>query len=57
MKRKPRKLVLSRETLRTLEDRSLRNVDGGTGPSYACDTDLDCSTHCIVPTYVGYACG
>lgn len=49
MKRKIRKLVLSRETLRVLDDRLLRHVDGGTCPTGACDTDLECSTHCFIP--------
>lgn len=53
MKRKPRKLVLTRETLRTLEDRSLRPVGGG-----AHETDgTECSTWCILPTNIWYACG
>jgi hypothetical protein len=61
MKRKSRKLVLTRETLRALEDRSLRLVGGETGPyskycTDACDTEYDCSTVCIVPTNRWYAC-
>jgi hypothetical protein len=61
MKRKPRKLVLTRETLRALETGSLRLAGGGTGPyskycTDACDTHFECSTDCMVPTNVWYAC-
>ena len=71
MKRKPRKLTLNRETLRTLQDQSLRRVAGGDsvnescywmcgtlhGCSNYCDTDYECSTGCDLPTNLWYACG
>jgi hypothetical protein len=66
MKRKPRKLVLHRETIRSLEDRSLSGVGGGNswwvcttyhGCSDQCDTDYECSTGCDTPTNLWYACG
>ena len=58
MKRKPRKLVLSRETLTALEDRSLRLVGGGShfNCSAYCDSYYDCSTACIIPTNIWHAC-
>lgn len=61
MKRKPRKLVLSRETLGSLENRSLRLVGGQTGYSKdctdGCDTVRECSSDCIGPTNIWYYCG
>lgn len=59
MKRKPRKLTLSRETLRALEDRSLGRVGGGQsepGCTNVCDTDTECSTDCDHPTNLWYLC-
>jgi hypothetical protein len=69
MKRKPRKLTLSRETIRSLADPSLRQAGGGSGSSCCwmctsfhgcseqCDTDWECSTGCDQPTNLWYVCG
>jgi hypothetical protein len=57
MKRMPRKLVLSRETLRDLEDHTLRYVGGGSAPAGGCDTYQDCSIACFVPSDIGSPCG
>lgn len=59
MKRKHQKLVLSRETLRALDDHSLNLVVGGSHPPFctnSCDTHFDCSTDCILPTDRWHAC-
>jgi len=58
MKRKPRKLVLSRETLRELEDRALLRVGGASHYNCTawCDTDRDCSSACLVASDVFHAC-
>ena len=59
MKRTPRKLELSRETLSALEDRVLRRVGGASDYpcTDACDTDYQCSSGCEQVTNIWYACG
>ena len=56
MKRKPRKMVLNRETLRDLEDCSLRYVGGGSNPAGGCDSYQDCSIACFVPSVLVSPC-
>jgi hypothetical protein len=71
MKSKARKLTLNRETLATLEARSLRAIAGGGsyegscnwvcttfhGCSDQCDSNYECSTGCDLPTNLWQACG
>lgn len=58
MNRKTRKLVLNRETLRELEDRSLAQVGGASHYNCTafCDTNRDCSSICRQPSDVFHAC-
>lgn len=56
MNRKIKKLALSRETLRKLDDRSLRGIAGGFVPA---DTDGPCNdTYVAICTYtLDHTCG
>jgi len=58
-KRNPRKLALSRETIRLLEAGSLSHVHGRWSDENCtdiCDTDYECSTGCDQATNIYYAC-
>jgi len=58
-KRKPLRLVLSRETLRLLEASSLSRVRGGWSDENCtdiCDTHYECSSACDQATNIYYAC-
>lgn len=48
MKKSPRKLSLSRETLRAMESPALNRVGGGAWPTRTptCETNCDCTYSC-----------
>jgi hypothetical protein len=58
-KRNPRKLALSRETLRLLKAPSLSHARGGWSDENCtdiCDTDYECSSACDQATNIYYVC-
>jgi len=54
MRKKPRKLILNRETVRKLDVQELEQAQGGTF-TYATAQYTNCTT-CSTPTYCGRKC-
>ena len=60
MKKKFKKLSLTTETLRNLNEPSLKNVAGGTEAETNCTCTINCTQctgHCSVCTAICSACG